>query len=109
MSCTDTAAVVALLKEVGAPKKFASLIEGESLLNDATCMILIIISSNIMKGVSSGVMGITFDFFLLVLGGILIGVLYGIVATYWIKKIYYDSTLIINITFVFSYLVYYTS
>ena len=39
MSCTDTASVIALLKEVGAPKKFSSLIEGESLINDATCMI----------------------------------------------------------------------
>lgn len=109
MSCTDTAAVVALLKEVGAPKKFACLIEGESLINDATCMILIIISSNIMKGISSGVVGISFNFLSLVSGGAIIGILFGIIATYWIKKIYYDSTLIINITFVFSYLVYYTS
>ena len=40
LSCTDTVAVLALLKEVGAPKKFNSLIEGESLLNDGTCMVL---------------------------------------------------------------------
>ncbi len=50
LSCTDTAAVVALLKNVGAPKKFRSLIEGESLINDASCMILITISINILKG-----------------------------------------------------------
>ncbi len=108
MSCTDTAAVVALLKDVGAPKKFANLIEGESLLNDATCMILIIISVNIMKGLSSGVIGITVNFFSLIIGGAIIGIIYGVIATAWIKKIYYDSTLIINITFAFSYIVYYT-
>ena len=45
LSCTDTVAVIALLKEIGAPKKFNSLIEGESLLNDASCMVLLIISS----------------------------------------------------------------
>lgn len=28
LSCTDTVAVLALLKEAGAPKKFNSLIEG---------------------------------------------------------------------------------
>ncbi len=28
LSCTDTVAVLALLKEAGAPKKFSSLIEG---------------------------------------------------------------------------------
>lgn len=40
LSCTDTIAVLSLLKEVGAPKKLNSLIEGESLLNDGTCMVL---------------------------------------------------------------------
>lgn len=109
MSCTDTAAVVALLKEVGAPKKFSSLIEGESLLNDATCMILIIIATNIMKGTASGIGAIALNFVSLVTGGVVIGCIYGILATFWIKKIYYDSNLIVNITLVFAYLAYFTS
>ncbi len=40
---------------------------------------------------------------------ILFKMIFGIVATLWIKKIYFDSILITNITFVFSYLVYYTA
>jgi NhaP-type Na+/H+ or K+/H+ antiporter len=44
LSCTDTVAVLALLKDAGAPKKFRSLIEGESLVNDGSCMILFTIS-----------------------------------------------------------------
>lgn len=40
LSATDTVAVLALLKEVGAPKKLSSLIEGESLINDGTVMVL---------------------------------------------------------------------
>ena len=76
LSCTDTAAVVALLKEVGAPQKFRSLIEGESLINDATCMILIIISVNIIKGTSSGFFAILINFLSLSIGGMLIGVFY---------------------------------
>ena len=31
------------------------------------------------------------------------------VATFWIKKIFYDSVLITNITVVFSYIVFYTA
>jgi NhaP-type Na+/H+ or K+/H+ antiporter len=50
LSCTDTVAVLALLKEVGAPKKFNSLIEGESLLNDGACMVLFYIASLLVKG-----------------------------------------------------------
>jgi len=40
VSCTDPIAVVALLKELGASKKLNTLIEGESLLNDAVGMVL---------------------------------------------------------------------
>ena len=79
-------------------------------------MILIIISVNIIKGESSGIWQIVVNFLSLSFGGMLIGVLYnklkiifGAVATLWIKKIYFDSILITNITLVFSYLVYYTA
>ena len=58
VSCTDPIAVVALLKELGASKKFNTLIEGESLINDATGMVLYTISSTIYKGGSSGVSAI---------------------------------------------------
>lgn len=40
LSCTDTVAVLALLKDSGAGKRFQALIEGESLLNDGACMVL---------------------------------------------------------------------
>lgn len=40
VSCTDPIAVVALLKELGASKRLNTLIEGESLLNDAVGMVL---------------------------------------------------------------------
>lgn len=50
LSCTDTVATLALLKGCGASKKFTSLIEGESLLNDGACMILFTISYKIVKG-----------------------------------------------------------
>ena len=41
LSSTDTVAVLSILKEIGAPKKLNSLIEGESLLNDGACMVLL--------------------------------------------------------------------
>ena len=40
MSATDPVAVVALLKELGVSKRFSTLIEGESLVNDGTAMVL---------------------------------------------------------------------
>jgi NhaP-type Na+/H+ or K+/H+ antiporter len=40
VSATDPVAVVAMLKDLGASKKINTLIEGESLLNDGTAMVL---------------------------------------------------------------------
>lgn len=40
LSATDPVAVVALLKELGASKKLSTLIEGESLMNDGTAIVV---------------------------------------------------------------------
>ena len=40
ISATDPVAVVALFREVGAPRRLSTLIEGESLLNDGTAIVL---------------------------------------------------------------------
>jgi len=40
ISATDPVAVVALFKEIGAPKRLNSLVEGESLLNDGTAIVM---------------------------------------------------------------------
>ncbi len=42
-SATDPVAVVALLKELGASKKLATIIEGESLLNDGTAYVVFLV------------------------------------------------------------------
>ena len=40
ISATDPVAVVVLLKELGASRRLATMIEGESLLNDGTAMVV---------------------------------------------------------------------
>ena len=42
LSATDPVAVVALLKELGASKALGTLIEGESLLNDGSAVVLFV-------------------------------------------------------------------
>jgi NhaP-type Na+/H+ or K+/H+ antiporter len=55
ISSTDTVAVLALLKDCGAGKRFISLIEGESLLNDGASMVLFSISYGVVKGNSANI------------------------------------------------------
>ena len=50
LAATDPVAVVALLKELGASKKLATIIEGESLFNDGTAMVLFLIFLEIIEG-----------------------------------------------------------
>ncbi len=50
ISATDPVAVIALFKEVGAPKRLAILVEGESLFNDATAIVLFGIIFGVLQG-----------------------------------------------------------
>lgn len=50
ISATDPVAVVALLKELGASKRLSTLIEGESLLNDGTAMVVFLVIRELAHG-----------------------------------------------------------
>ena len=48
LSATDPVAVVALLRDLGAPKQLSLLIEGESLFNDGTAMAIFLVFLKLM-------------------------------------------------------------
>ena len=86
ISATDPVAVIALFKELGAPKRLTILVEGESLLNDATAIVLFhLILRQIElghRGVSAGlglvtVLGGIQRFLVVFTGGGLVGLLLG--------------------------------
>ncbi len=80
ISATDPVAVVALFKELGAPKRLAILVEGESLFNDATAIVLfqIILAVLAGGGIGLGMLGRgAADFLVVSAGGVLIGLLIG--------------------------------
>lgn len=47
---TDTAAVVSIFKEVGAPRRLSTIVEGESLFNDAAAIALVVVLISAMEG-----------------------------------------------------------
>ena len=74
LSATDPVAVVALLKEVGASKRLGHIIEGESLVNDGTAIVVFSLLNEIAKGVDKTPLEI-FTFFLWVpFGAVAVGV-----------------------------------
>jgi len=104
---TDPVAVVALLKELGAPVYFSTIIEGESLLNDGTAMVFYSIFVKLAKGGEATVGDGIGQFFILIIGGVALGLAGGIILSFWLDKIMKDSTLGITITVGMAYLVFF--
>ena len=75
-SATDPVAVVGVFKDVGAPKRLATLVEGESLFNDATALVLFVIISGLMvDNAPLELLPATLQFLKVFTGGILVGLI----------------------------------
>ena len=78
ISATDPVAVIALFKELGVPDRLSTLVDGESLFNDATAIVMFnILLGIVLTGgaVSAGlVVGGVANFFIVFFGGLVIGV-----------------------------------
>ena len=76
VSATDPVAVVAIFKDLGAPKRLAILVEGESLFNDATAIVVFTILSAMLLGQSdAGAVSGALAFFKVFFGGVIVGYL----------------------------------
>jgi CPA1 family monovalent cation:H+ antiporter len=74
VSATDPVAVVAIFKELGAPKRLGMLIEGESLFNDATAIVLFtILAAMLASGGEADLASGALDFVRVFLGGVIVG------------------------------------
>ena len=82
LAATDPVAVVSRLREIGAPDRLSVLLEGESLFNDATAIVLfgLFISMAISLQNSIAPAEVTAEFLKIFLGGLATGVLTGLAA-----------------------------
>ncbi|NKB38240.1 MAG: hypothetical protein GKR93_13935 [Gammaproteobacteria bacterium] len=80
LSATDSSSVVQILKQMKAPKRLITLLESESLLNDATAVVLFtfLLSVTTIFGESDNWQSIGTSFIEVFSGGIAIGVLTGL-------------------------------
>ena len=74
LSATDPVAVVALLKEVGASKRLGHIIEGESLVNDGTAIVVFSLLNEIAKGAHKTAGEVATFFLWVPFGSVLVGV-----------------------------------
>lgn len=108
IAATDPVAVVALFKALGVPRRLRVLLEGESLLNDGTAIVVFGMALSVSNGetlqLSSGII----DFVITVGGGLLIGIVYGWVISAIVQRL--DDYLIETaLIFILAYSAYITA
>jgi NhaP-type Na+/H+ or K+/H+ antiporter len=106
ISATDPVAVVSLLKEVGASKKLGTLIEGESLLNDGTAIVIFMVFLTAISGSGEGSNAFV-EFFRVAIGGILVGFLIGKFIVVWLKRVFNDALFEITVIISAAYLAFF--
>ena len=107
ISATDPVAVIALFKELGTPERLTVLVEGESLLNDATAIVLvgILLSLTAVAGLSWAVAGAAvLQFFTVFFGGLLVGAVFGLFISWLMPKFAGDTSAVLVLSLVLAYL-----
>ncbi|XP_057777702.1 sodium/hydrogen exchanger 8 isoform X3 [Salvia miltiorrhiza] len=109
LSATDPVAVVALLKELGASKKLSTIIEGESLMNDGTAIVVYQLFYRMVLGWNFNWGGLVKFLSRVSLGAVAMGLAFGIASVLWLGFIFNDTVIEISLTLAVSYLAFFTA
>ncbi|GAB2283487.1 Son of sevenless 1 [Dionaea muscipula] len=109
LSATDPVAVVALLKDLGAGKKLSTIIEGESLMNDGSAIVVYQLFYQMVIGRSFNWLAIVKFLIQCSLGAVGIGLAFGIASVLWIGCIFNDTVIEITLTLAVSYIAFFTA
>lgn len=108
MSATDPVAVVALLKELGCKASLSTTIEGESLLNDGTALVMFTILFKLAEGEEpESVADYLLKFVEMSFGGALFGTMCGVLTVQWLRFIFNDAMSEITVTLSAAYLCFF--
>lgn len=106
ISATDPVAVIALFKEIGAPKRLMTLVDGESIFNDATAIVLFTIILGMFTGshgASPDILGGVLKFIVVLAGGVGLGALIGWAGSFVLRIGKDDLLLQITVSLIMAY------
>lgn len=106
ISATDPVAVVALLKELGTSKRFSTLVDAESMLNDGTGIVLFMLFFGVYSTAGISELPPLLNFILVVFGGALLGWLTARLTIWFLKQFNEDEAVQNSIIIVASYITF---
>ncbi|CAI5469301.1 unnamed protein product [Closterium sp. Yama58-4] len=109
LSATDPVAVVALLRDLGASKKLSTIIDGEALMNDGTAIVVFQLFLRLTLGYSYGIGDVIGFLFKVTLGGVGLGMAFGVVSLLWLRTIFSDHVIEITISLTASYMAFFVA
>jgi NhaP-type Na+/H+ or K+/H+ antiporter/CRP-like cAMP-binding protein len=105
ISATDPVAVVAIFSELGVAKRLGVLVEGESMLNDGTSIVVYSLLIQLLTGdlAEFSSLDALLRFAVVVVGGIAVGVVLAYAISRWIARMFNDPLSEITLTLVLAY------
>ena len=99
---TDAVAAIAVFRRIGGPERVRLLVEGESMINDGTALVLYRIAVGVAAGGAFALGDATLEFFVISVGGIAIGLLVGALSVVVIRR-QADASLVVILTLLTAY------
>ncbi|HYG97237.1 MAG TPA: cation:proton antiporter, partial [Solirubrobacterales bacterium] len=99
---TDAPAATAIFRRLGAPERVRLLVEGESMINDATALVLYRIAVGVATGGAFSLGGATLEFLGVAAGGIVVGLAVGVLSDLALRR-QHDSDLAIMLSVLTAY------
>jgi CPA1 family monovalent cation:H+ antiporter len=94
----DAVAATAIFRRLGVPRRIVTILEGESLINDATALVAYRTALGVAAGGSLTLAGLAGNFVVTAVGGVVVGLVVG-VAVAWLVSRVNDPVFSIVITF----------
>jgi sodium/hydrogen exchanger 10/11 len=107
LSATDPVAVVSLLKELGVSRQIGTIIEGESLMNDGTAIVLFTILLAVIQGEEYTAFQVIVQLIRVAVGGPIFGWIMSKITVGCLAKVFNDAMVEITITVTSSFLTFY--
>ena len=99
---TDTVAATSIFRRLGAPERVRLLVEGESMINDGTALVLYRIAVGVATGGAFSLGGAALEFVGVAAGGILVGLAIGVLSDRVLRRLS-DSDLAIMLSVLTAY------